>query len=579
MTETNLALNEEKRTVIFEDDHVFNRIYSQLDDMDFFSTKTSALVNGGCGLGKTTALFDERMYKLYAKKLEVDEPKILVIESRALTRDQQNMINRNPNVHCLQYVGATITNLDQYHMIIIDEAHSLFTDSEFAPMTAPLCDWLKNDCHCFQIYVTASDKEFLAFAQDYFDEHEFRLTFPNLDEIHVRYVVQEMIISVNVRKTEVVIEQKEETFFKEGNRGVFFVWSAAEASQLYLKYSRMGYRCGFYISQNNTTQIVRKKNELINSNLDDDDDDDELNSYTSHYIKIDVMDLFHFQEEERNNKGLISLKDSLQHGYLPQDIDYLFITSVGQEGFSLSADNNLNFIFIEDVYPLTINQKLFRYRANIPLAYISLPQRRLEKLLQKTILQLQDMRTWSQDRLRGYYEGTKTRGKNYRNMIWKTKDGRYELSENYIAYIVNATKQLDKVRESIHDPNKLNSIYGMLSLKCEHENVNDKNKKDKDIAAMQKIVDEWDGRPIYGEVKEEFVNLFKASNILATNRTKEYKFDYIRKLCIKNGICSFSKKCAAKKDIRNASYLELNKTFYTLIKSEPHDVENISQDG
>ena len=138
MTETNLALNEEKRTVIFEDDHVFNRIYSQLDDMDFFSTKTSALVNGGCGLGKTTALFDERMYKLYAKKLEVDEPKILVIESRALTRDQQNMINRNPNVHCLQYVGATITNLDQYHMIIIDEAHSLFTDSEFAPMTAPL---------------------------------------------------------------------------------------------------------------------------------------------------------------------------------------------------------------------------------------------------------------------------------------------------------------------------------------------------------------------------------------------------------------------------------------------------------
>ena len=546
--------NNEKREPVYDLDSIFTRIYNQLSNMDFYCTKTSARVNGGCGLGKTTALFDQRMYELYARKLGVAAPKILVIESRALTRDQQIITNDNPNIHCLQYVAASTVELDSYNIIIIDEAHSLFTDSEFAPDTASLCDWLKNNCKCFQIYVTASDQEFLAFAQDYFDEHEFCLTFPNLNEIHVRYLVQKMIISVNVRKTEVVIERKEELFFKPGNRGVFFVWSAAEASQLYLKYSRAGYKCGFYISQNNTTQIVRKE--------DEQEDDDELNSYTSHYIKIDVMDLFRFQENERKTNGLAALKDSLQQGIIPQDIDYLFITSVGQEGFSLNAENNLDFIFIEDVYPLTINQKLFRYRANVPFAYISLPQRRLEKLLQKTILQLQDMQTWSQDRLRGYYEGTKTRGKNYRNMIWKTKDGMYELSENYIAYIMNTTEQLEVIRNSIHNPNKLNDIYGMLSLKCSNEILS----QEEQIAAARKIVEEWDGRLLYNDSLEEFINLFKAANIRNSKQKTDYKFVFVKKFCENNGICTFKTSKATKQNMLNYPGLRFKQTFYSIEK-------------
>ena len=38
-----------------------------------------------------------------------------------------------------------------------------------------------------------------------------------------------------------------------------------------------------------------------------------------------------------------------------------------------------------ETIPLTINQKIFRYRKNLPLAYINLPQRRLEKIFIKHV--------------------------------------------------------------------------------------------------------------------------------------------------------------------------------------------------
>ena len=52
-----------------EQSYAFDRIYSQLEKMDFSNFICSPLINGGCGLGKTTALTDPRMYELFARKL------------------------------------------------------------------------------------------------------------------------------------------------------------------------------------------------------------------------------------------------------------------------------------------------------------------------------------------------------------------------------------------------------------------------------------------------------------------------------------------------------------------------------
>ena len=57
----------------------FDRIYNQLEKMDFSNFICSPLINGGCGMGKTTALTDPRMYELFARKLNKKEPQILFI--------------------------------------------------------------------------------------------------------------------------------------------------------------------------------------------------------------------------------------------------------------------------------------------------------------------------------------------------------------------------------------------------------------------------------------------------------------------------------------------------------------------
>ena len=87
----------------------------------------------------------------FARKLKKKEPQILFIESRSATRDQLRQAK------------------------------------------------------CFQIFITASDVEFLGFANSYFNEREFSLTFPDLENIHMKFLAEQMILSINTKKVSEVI--------------------------------------------------------------------------------------------------------------------------------------------------------------------------------------------------------------------------------------------------------------------------------------------------------------------------------------------------------------------------------------
>ena len=385
------------RDIVKEKNYAFKRIYEQLEKMDFNNFICSPLINGGCGLGKTTALTDDRVYELFARKLKKAEPQILVIESRSTTRDQLRKKNTNPNYHFFQFQAASNLSFNTYDIIIIDEAHSLFSDAEFAPRaTAPLAEWLRKSL-CFQIYITASDIEFIEFANKYFFNKEFELTFPNLDEAHVRYTAKEMYLSISTEKISTILKRKTSHFFEENKKGLFFILSAKNVVELYNYYSSLGYRCGFYVSQQNETQIV-KREEL------NDDDPDFFDEYGSRAITIDVLDYYKMLERQRIQMGRETLRDALLSGHFPEDVDYLFMTSTGQEGLSL-FDIHLDFIFIEDTFPLTINQKIFRYRGNVDEVFLHLPQRRIEQSLIHTMKQVQELLNASQEYLEGYYKG------------------------------------------------------------------------------------------------------------------------------------------------------------------------------
>lgn len=518
------------REVIEQRKYAFDNIYQQLESIDFKNIECSPLINGAPGLGKTTACCSPEMYQLYCRKLEKPDVQILVVESRSMTRDQQNRVNTNPNIHFKQFaeVSQMVEELNfLYDIIILDEAHSLFSDSEFAASaTAPICDWLLNHCRIFQIYITASDIEFIKFAEKYFNGKEFLLTFSDINKVYVRYLAQKMILSVNTIKTEKVIEKKEKTFFKLNERGVFFIISAKEAYSLYEKYKDLGYACGFYISQRNSSQII-KYEEL---------EEEDIESYTSQTWTTDILTMYQKQENERIRAGLPTIRESIKMSCLPEDIQFLFITDAGQEGISLSCENNLSFIFIEDTYPLKINQKLFRYRENIPLVYISIPRRRLEKMYSKTIERVIDMMSWSQEKLEGYYLGARA-GKKvkdaYANLIWYDKiENKYRIAENHIAFILTASEEFRAIRDILNDDEELFKRYGQYAKLCERENLREVSIKEKVV----ELLTNYRGKEIDKDAAEELLENLKKIGLTNKKKEKNYSISFLRKYIEDEGI-------------------------------------------
>lgn len=524
------------REVIRQENFAFDYIYSQLKNTDFTDIKCSPLINGAPGLGKTTACVSSQMYELYQNKLNKISPQILVVESRAMTRDQMIAANSNPNIHFKQFAEVSLI-VDQlnflYDIIILDEAHSLFTDAEFAAAsTAPICDWLLNYCRIFQIYITASDIEFIQFAKKFFIEKDFLLTFPDINKVYAKYLAQKMILSINTIKTEKVIEKKENIFFKEKEKGVFFVLSAKEAYSLYEKYSTLGYSCGFYISQSNSSQIV-KREEI---------EEDSIENFTSQTWTTDISTMYQRQEKERIARGLETIKEGIEKGYLPADIQYLFITDVGQEGISLKCDNSLTFIFIEDTYPLKINQKLFRYRENVPLVYVSIPQRRLEKMFIKALEKLSDMMTWSQEKLEGYYIGANS-GKRikdaYANAVWYDKmDKKYKVATNLIVYMLTASEGFRLIRDSISDEQEIIRLFGQYAEVCMMEDLRANSIKDRVVECIENFKD----KEMTKEELEVFVEEIKKCGLTNKKGEKDYSYLFVKKYLEEENIAKLQSK-------------------------------------
>ena len=539
------------RQIIEKLDYAFPEIYKQLEQLDFTQIECSPLINGAPGMGKTTACCSEEMYELYKRKLNKSNPRVLVVESRAMTRDQKKLENTNPNIHIAQFleVSLMVDKLNNsYDIIIIDEAHSLFTDAEFAAAsTAPLANWLRDYCSIFQIYITASDVEFIKFAAHYFAHKEFALTFPDLDNVYIKHHAEKMILSVNCAKTKAVVEKKEKEFFGEGQRGIFFTLSARDAYELYETYSGKGCKCGFYISRRNSTQIA-----LTEKNKGEEEED--LFSYTSTTYTIELPAAFLRLENFRKINHLPSIEKSLKNGQIPYDLDYLFITDVGQEGISLDRENNLDFIFIEDTYPLKINQKLFRYRANIPMVYISLPQRRIEQILKKTQEKLLDMMTWSQEKMEGFFLAGRKSKDPWAQLIWYDNVAReYRLAENYITYVLEASKDYRQIRDVLKDEQGLREHYGQYALEFEVEDLRANDVR----AKVKEVVDKFAGVELVDGRLEEFVAEVKDAGLRNKKQNKDFSIQFVRKYIEENELGKIESKRKAIQGKKSTYYIIL----------------------
>lgn len=542
------------RTIIKENEYILTKLMNQLEKLDFSNYICSPLVNGGCGIGKSTALISDEIYEIFARKLQKQNPKILFIESRSTTRDQLRDKCTNPNYTILQFDAASRTNFSTYDIIIVDEAHSLFSDSEFAPRaTAPLAEWLRKSL-CFQIYITASDEEFIAFANKYFSgDKEFQLTFPDLTEAHVRYTAKEMNLSISAKKVNQIIARKEYHFFQEKKRGLFFLLSAKDTVSAYQYYTELGYKCGFYVSQQNSTQIVVKDDEL------QEDDPEDFYDYSSRTITMDVLDFYKSVEKSRVSAGLGEVRASLLDGHFPSDIDYLFMTAVGQEGLSL-FNEKLDFIFIEDTFPLTINQKIFRYRDNVDEVFIHLPQRRLERSLLYTMKKMEELLKAPQEYLEGYYHGAGgAKRTGLARAIWyDLEEKKYKVAENYLAYLITKSETYRKIRDNKNNEDVMREYFGQYADKFVL--VDSKEDEKRDI--LINFFKDKSGILVTDRMKEEWTKELCELGLRNKKEEKDFTFQYVMKIAKELNVCTFTRTTASKKDCAQNSNLELGKKYY-----------------
>ena len=243
--------------------------------------------------------------------------------------------------------------------------------------------------------------------------------------------------------------------------------------------------------------------------------------------------------------GLPTIRESLLAGRMPDDIDYLFITDTGREGLDI-CEGSLDFIFIEDTIPLTINQKIYRYRGNLPLAYVSLPQRRLEKIYSNSIKQVQRLMGESQDYLRGYYQGSKSKkGKNplEQVIVYNEETGLYEVSQLYLAKLSFYSNEFNEIRANIKDKDYLHMKYGERVKKFEIEDLNETKRK----RILEEFFEGKDGEIITEEKKQKWVEELKQKGLTDRRQAKDFAFELVKKYCKEYNICEFNKITANKK--------------------------------
>lgn len=369
-----------------------------------------------------------------------------------------------------------------------------------------------------------------------------------------------MVLSVSTKSVKNILEMKEGDFVKKGNKGLFFTLRAKDAVDLCDYYNSKGYNCAFYISQQNST--------AISTNFEVEDEEETLADYICYTKTISLLDYYHAQERQRTMAGLPTIRQSLLTGTMPEDIDFLFITDTGREG--LSIDNgHLDFIFIEDTIPLTINQKIFRYRKNLPLAYINLPQRRLEKIFINSLKQVQQLMNESQEFLRGYYLGSGSKkGKNNieQIIVYNKSEDRYEVSQLYLSKLLYYSQVFNSIRENKDNPEFLKETYGVAAKNFLVEDLNKVNR--------EKIVRDYfsgkEGVVLTVNRKEKIVEELREKGLVNEEYKKDYGFPYVMKLCREYKICDFKTITIGKKHIKNDEELknELGKRALMIVSIE-----------
>ena len=328
---------------------------------DLSDINTFLVLNGGTGVGKTTAIMNNVLEELDHKFGHLQT--MLVVESRSITVEQLRHKYGEADV-CQRLGLANLIkkNAVDYDWVVIDECHGLFSEASFAEDTTVIGDWIKyRRTNQHIIFITANDEYFEDLSKQFFSEdYSFIYLFPDFTKYVSNTYVKE-IQFIKTRNTNATLDYFLEQ--QEGKRGIVFLKSASKVKDWYFKLLDQKKGVAMLVSRANQTALSLDVNQAHSAakNLML-----ELSEGRSGLTLADLQDM---ADKQRIADGKESLFEALRHEHLPNDISILIVTDTLQEGMSLTFPK-IDYMVIDGYGEVEIRQKVGRFRGNLDQLYI-----------------------------------------------------------------------------------------------------------------------------------------------------------------------------------------------------------------
>ena len=330
-------------------------------ETDLSDINTFLVLNGGTGVGKTTAIMNNVLEELDHKFGHLQT--MLVVESRSITVEQLRHKYGEADV-CQRLGFANMIRREavDYDWIVIDECHGLFSEASFAVDTTIIGDWIKNKrVHQHVIFITANDEYFEELSKQFFsEESNFIYLFPDFTKYVSNTYVKE-IQFIKTRNTNITLD-----YFlaqQEGKRGIVFLKSASKVKNWYFKLLDQKKGVAMLVSRANQTALSLDVSQAHSAakNL--------MLELSDGYSGLTLADLQDMADKQRIADGKESLFEALRNEHLPDDISILIVTDTLQEGMSLTFPK-IDYMIIDGYGEVEIRQKVGRFRGNLDQLFI-----------------------------------------------------------------------------------------------------------------------------------------------------------------------------------------------------------------
>ena len=482
-------------------------------ETDLSDLNTFLVLNGGTGVGKTTAIMNNVLQELDHKFGHLQT--MLVVESRSITVEQLRHKYGEADVcQRLGFANMIKKGKVDYDWVVIDECHGLFSEASFAEDTTIIGDWIKNkrkNTHI--IFITANDEYFEELSKQFFsDESSFIYLFPDF----TKYVSNTYVKEIQFLKTKNTNDSLQ--YFldqQEGKRGIVFLKSASKVKDWYFKLLDQKKGVAMLVSKANQTALSLDVNQAAIAAKD------LLLELSDGQSGLTLADLQDMADKQRIADGKESLFEALRNEHLPDDISILIVTDTLQEGMSLTFPK-IDYMIIDGYGEVEIRQKVGRFRGNLDQLFIIFNPNNARRDFQIQSDMFAHFRKLQAEgnqvelaKQFGILKGARFKVKYITERITEDGTKTYEVNEQAYLHLLKDHKDylhlMGNTEEAVKE---MYSYLGATPKLVDPNLIRFSNQKELII----EIAERWRGIPLKGPAQEALLQDFKAMGITDKSR-------------------------------------------------------------